>query len=274
MSGEGNRQFDMEIVLEASVEATWKALSDAREVQRWFAPEVQIEPGPGGSVRWAWGDSHAWPQRIEIWEPGSHLRTTYESQVEDGQGGKRPLVMDFHLKGQGGKTTLRMVHSGFGPESDFDTEFDGISRGWPIELRSLRLYLEDHLGKDRQVVWSVRKVSGSFAEAWQALTGESGLRCGEAIGSLQEDDRFAFETSEGDRFEGFALRSAENEFCGVVTSHGNAFLRFTIEACMDDQVWFWIGLYGRPESEVRGLQERADAMLSRLFQADGVGAGS
>ena len=43
-------------------------------------------------------------------------------------------------------TTLRLVHSGFGPGADFDEEYDGISQGWPVELRSLRHYLENHAG--------------------------------------------------------------------------------------------------------------------------------
>ena len=218
------RAYEEEIAIRSTPEEVWRALTEPERVQDWFAPEVEIEPGAGGSVRWRWGAMHDWPQRIEVWEPGQRLRTSYASSVDDGRGGKRPLYIDFHLRGEGGGTILRLVHSGFGPEADFDQEYDVISSGWPVELRSLRLLLERHPSERRQFVWHVADVAGDHDQAWRALTGERGLACGAGIDQLAEGSPFRFMTVGGDVFQGTALRCHTRSFSGVAQSHGDGFL--------------------------------------------------
>ena len=142
-------------------------------------------------------------------------------------GGKRPLFIDFVLEGEGGMTTLRLTQSGFGPQAAFDEEYDGISHGWPVELRSLRLYLETHRGKERQLAWSNVEVALPPEQAWRVLTGEDGLACGPGIKGLSPGQEFRFTTNTGDVFEGKALLGNPLEFVGQVESHGDGFLRFT-----------------------------------------------
>jgi hypothetical protein len=196
------------------------------------------------------------------------LRTRYDSKVEDGEGGRKPLFIDFQLEGEGGRTTLRLVHSGFGPEAAFDEEYDGIGRGWPVELRSLRLYLEHHLGQDRQLAWSTRGVELEGSRVWQRLTGPDGLACGAGLDKLSEGQPFRFRTADGDELAGTTLCCHEREFSGLAASHGNGFLRFTVDRCGGGlQVWVWLATYGQDPSPTRALQARWDAMLDRLFPA-------
>ena len=178
------REFEMKIDIAAPRAAVWKAITTDTELRRWFPPEAEVSPGVGGEVLWRWNEHFSWPQQIEIWEPESRLRTRYDSTVEDGGGGRRPLFVDFLLEGEGGRTTLRLVQSGFGPEAAFDHEYDGISRGWPVELRSLRLYLEQHAGKDRRLAWAKTAIRLDADEAWRRLTADDGLACG-ALGSFE-----------------------------------------------------------------------------------------
>lgn len=272
MEQERGRTYETELELGVPAEAVWKALADADEVERWFATDAEIRPGAGGEVRWRWGALHDWPLRIEVWEPGERLRIAYDSAVPDGAGGFRPLSIDFRLEGHGGGTLLRLVHAGFGPEAEFDAEYDGISRGWAVELQSLRLYLERHRGRDRQLVWSVADVGADLDAAWERLAGPEGLRCGAGIVELPQGSPFRIETAAGDVFSGCALRGEPRQFAGVAESHGGGFLRLAVERCgATNQAWLWLGAYGRPPAELEALRARWDAMLRRLFAAQGSG---
>ena len=260
------RDFETTLQIDAPRDVVWEAISTDAGLRRWFAPRVEVVPGEGGSVCWQWGDIHTWPQTIEAWEPGRRLRTRYDSAVDDGRGGRVPLFIEWTLDGEGGTTTLRLVQSGFGSESSFDTEYDGISRGWPIELRSLRLSLERHRGSDRQIAWSLADLDVPHEEAWKRITGPQGFACGEQIDRLTEGDPFRIETADGDVFEGTTLTCFPHQFSGMDARHGDAFVRFTVEDCGGkSQAWLWLGAYDRPKNEVAGIQERWDAMLRRLF---------
>ncbi len=260
------RQFEMQIDLSASPDVVWEALTQPEIVQRWFATEARLSPGVGGEIVWNWDDRHTWPQKIQVWEPGSLLVTDYDSGTPNPDGSPHPITMEFRLEGDGGRTTLRLVHSGFGPQADFDAEYDGISRGWPVELRSLRLYLEYHRGEERQLTWSTAQIDQPFAEAWPRLTGPEGLACGADIISLSEGEPFDFEMPTGERFQGEALTCHSNEFTGIARSHGNGFLRVCLENCSGtSQVWIWLATYGRSEAEVAVRQQQWDAIVARLF---------
>jgi hypothetical protein len=238
------------------------------ELRRWFPTEARIDPRVGGELVWGWKELHTWVQKIDIWELGTRLRTRYDSSVEDGRGGRVPLFVDFLLEGSGGKTTLRVVQSGFGPESSFDGEYDGISRGWPVELESLRLYLERHAGADRQLAWRTLVIDVEPAEAWRRLTSDQGLACGPRLDELRAGEKFRFCTAAGDLFEGDTLRCNAREFSGVARSHGDGFLRVGIEHCGGQPaVWLWLATYGQPPANSEALEKRWDAMLHDLFAA-------
>lgn len=262
------REFEMKIDIAAPRAAVWKAIATDTGLRRWFPPEAKVSPGVGGEVLWRWNEHFSWPQQIEIWEPESRLRTRYDSSVEDGEGGRRPLFVDFLLEGEGGRTTLRLVQSGFGPEAAFDHEYDGISRGWPVELRSLRLYLEQHAGKDRRLAWAKTAIRLDADEAWRRLTGDDGLACGASIDELSEGDSFRIRTAAGDVLEGDALQCHRREFTGRVRNHGDGFLRISADEWQGaTHVWMWLATYGQPQDRVAELQARWDAMLGRLFQS-------
>ncbi len=261
------RQFEQTLDLQAPRDAVWKALTDADEMARWFAPRAEADLRVGGEMVWEWTDFYRWPQTIETLEPGSHLRTRYDSSVEDGEGGKRPLFVDYFLSGDGGTTTLRLVHSGFDEDARFDDEFDGISSGWPTELGSLRHYLENHRGKSRHVAWSHVALEMDADEAWATLTAPDAIGCGVAIADVEAGAAFSFSTADGDAFEGRVLRAGTREACGVATSHGDAFLRIWAGSCGGTvNVWTWLAMYGDDVADAaRAQQTRWDAMLARIF---------
>jgi uncharacterized protein YndB with AHSA1/START domain len=267
------RRFDFELEIQAAPDAVWDAISTGAGLRRWFPPEAEVTPGKGGSVRWRWGEFHDWPQTIEVWEPGKRLLTRYDSSVPDGKGGKHQLGIDWTLEARGGSTRLRLVQSGFGPEASFDQEYDGISRGWPVELGSLRLSLERHAGQERELAWVSYPVASSAAEAWRRVTGPEGLGCGPEAEGWKPGAPMDFRTSDGDRFVGEVLLTNPSELTARVSNLGDAFLRISVEEHGGGtHVWLWLATYGRAADETRALQGRWEAMMQRMFQGSARGA--
>ena len=54
-AGKGTRTQQHEIVINAPVEAVWKAISDAEELTRWFVQEASVEPRVGGMLTFSLG---------------------------------------------------------------------------------------------------------------------------------------------------------------------------------------------------------------------------
>lgn len=270
-----DRKFEMHIDLPASRDEVWAAISEAREIARWFAPDVEVDPRVGGAMKWEWADHHRWPLTIEVFEPGQHLRTRYDSTVDDGAGGKRPLFVDFFLEGDSGTTTLRLVHHGFGPESDFDMEFDGISGGWPVELRSLQHYLTHHRGRDRMLAWAVKWSQVPAAEAWARLTGAGGLALA-GLPDLAEGAAYAFDVPGAGPIAGQASFSkGGREFSGTVANLDNGRFRVHCERWDGStQIWLWLALYEGSPQRAATYQQAFGAVLDGLFGTNERAAGA
>jgi hypothetical protein len=66
------------------------------------------------------------------------------------------LVQDYYLESQGGKTIVRLVHSGFGASEAWDTEFEGTRGGWAACFVRLKQSLETHRNdtvRNRSIPW-------------------------------------------------------------------------------------------------------------------------
>jgi uncharacterized protein YndB with AHSA1/START domain len=142
---------ETKVEIDAPVEEVWKALTEAKEISRWFAPNMTVEPGPGGAYTADWGSGLLWQNVIEVWEPNRRLLLV---ETRDHFIGSAPgveekmepcrLMQDYHLEGQGGKTVLRMVHSGFGTSANWIQEYEGTRDGWASCFLRLKMLLERH----------------------------------------------------------------------------------------------------------------------------------
>ncbi len=265
-----SRSVEMQLEIHAPLEAVWKALTEAEELTRWFPPEASVRPGEGGKVRWSWGPPYDWESKIEIWEPHRHLRTTYEWAP----GGAAPaaLAMDFYLEGRGGHTVVRLVHSGFGAGSEWDDEYDGVSRGWRYELRSLRHYLENHRGTPRLVAWARGPFAVSYEEAWKRLMSPQGLLRQGRLENPREGDPYSITAATGDTLQGKVLTwGPPKAFSGTAENLNNALFRVHCESSglEKPEAWVWLAAYGLPEAEVRAFQNRWRDLLTEIFPEPG-----
>jgi uncharacterized protein YndB with AHSA1/START domain len=251
------RSHEHEIEIHAPVEDVWRALVDPEELARWFAPEAQVEPGPGGRVRLAWGEEMAGESRIVCWEPGRRLQLV--SDPSDGQlpPPDEPVVEDYLLETRGGTTVLRLVHSGIPESSAWDGFYESTRRGWPLVLRSLRHYLERHPGKPRRDRFVMVPLALPREEAWDALTGPDGLGAGELPPA---GERYAVTSPDGDRLEGQVLLHVPGRTLQLtVETLGDGLVALALdESASGTFAWVSVATFGNGDSEV------ADRLAARL----------
>ena len=139
------------ISLDATPDEVFRAISEGDAITRWFAPEASVTPGVGGSVTLSWGPGMEGTAPITAWEPGK--RFAWTEQHGDGE----PKVVEFLIEAvDGGKSVLRLVHSGFAEDADFDAEFDSTTGGWTTFLRLLQFDLAEHKGAPAKHLFRIR----------------------------------------------------------------------------------------------------------------------
>lgn len=242
------RSAEGSVEIDAPPERVWRALTEAAELERWFPLEARVEPGEGGSIFMSWKNEYAGESEILVWDPPRHLRTSWGAPDEGGPA----QVTDYYIEGRkGGGTILRVVTSGFPTDSSWDDWVEGTRKGWRFELESLRRYLEDHDGEDREVVYLRRRVPLTREEAWGRLFGPGGLG-GRPLGGEPFDD------------------SPPAQYAAVVDDPPGAVLRVSTEPCGPGveakDVTLWLQAWGgREAGGLVELQERWREMLGRLF---------
>ena len=262
------RAHEHEFTMDASPATVWKAITDAEELVNWFPMEAQVEAGVGGRINYGWAPEMQNPCRIEIWAPQSHLRTSWMEPVAGNADGTRTAsVVDWFIKGDGGKTILRLVHSGFGSGSEWDNDYDGSNRGWNYELRSLRHYLKYHLGTQRKMIAVRQETTLSPSEVWKRLMGPNGLAPAAGDKALTEGHPYLFKSAAGDDLQGeVILADPPLSFAGTVTNMNNAIFRFAHETCFGKpEAFVFISTWGADEQENTQLEGRLKQMLLRLF---------
>jgi uncharacterized protein YndB with AHSA1/START domain len=263
-----DKVIDATVEIAAPVASVWRAISEGGELQRWFPLEARVTPGEGGEVFFSWGPPWEGRSRIEAWEPERRLRT--RGFLEHGDAS----VVEYTLEARGGRTVVRLVHSGFAPGGDWEDElFAGTVRGWRYELRSLRHYVERHFGRDRVVAWPRARVRGSAAETWRRLLGRDGFVREGRLEGLGEGDRYRATAATGDVLEGtVVVNDPPYEFAGTVAALDDALLSVRThevggpQASDGHEAGLFVSTWGVPRPDVEALGQRWKRLLDRLAE--------
>lgn len=252
------RSVERQIEIAAPAGAVWKALTDAEELVRWFPLEARVTPGSGGTIWMRWDESEVVDDRIEVWEPERHLRSTGRA------GSWSSIATDYYLQGKGGSTVLRVVSSGFGGEASDDL-VQGFGTGWDFELRGLRHYLERHRGVDRVAAWARARYPAGYEQAWARLTGAGGFFGNAGLPAARPGERCTLATSAGDRLDGVAMLSQPPyQFAATIDEWNDALFRAHL---YDGTAMVWLSAYGVAAGRVRELERRWQEALDRVFPA-------
>jgi uncharacterized protein YndB with AHSA1/START domain len=237
------RSIDLTVDTSASLDAVWRAITDPKEIERWFPLKASGSPGPGGSITLSWGAPMEWTTHIKVWEPPTHL------QFEDPVDPSRPEAVsrvDYHLETRAGRTVVRLVHSGFDASADWDEQFTSTTNGWRYFLMNLRHYVERHQNTPRTMVWDRRQMTKPPSDVWASLFEEPVL--GGVVDATLE------EVSRGRHAWGRIPALNDGllfiEFEGGPTATGG-------------HVGVWISTYGVPEARTSALQSALTDTLDR-----------
>jgi len=264
-TGQKTRSVEKTIEINAPTEVVWNALSDAQELVRWFPMQAELR---GSDKMWvAWDDALQGEWALETVEPGRHYRTIWNAADEPGaEGMSGALVVDFYLESKGGRTRLRLVHSGFGFGEGWDDMYDSVNGGWNFELRGLKHYLENHMGEDRIAIVA-RAPLGALSprEAWKRVTKALDL-------PAKESGRYSA-SLDGETLEGtVALFKEGKQFAGVVDNWNSAMFRVeNAEVCGasgSPEMWLFASTYGLGPDKAQAILEKMESVLERTLGGD------
>jgi uncharacterized protein YndB with AHSA1/START domain len=238
------RSAEGQIEIDATPERVWQALTDARELERWFPLDARVEPGTGGSIWMSWRNEFAASMQIQVWDPPHHLRTAWS--FHEGEAGQ---VTDYWIEAKGGKSVVRAVTSGFPLDAAWDGWVEGTRRGWAFELRSLKHYLERHAGEARQVAYVRWRVPLSARDAWQRLDAST-----ETAPWLCAGQAFDHRPS--------------GQYAAVLSDPDDALFRLSIEPGAPGgphEVVLWLSAWGGSDARTHEIQSEWARRLARLF---------
>jgi uncharacterized protein YndB with AHSA1/START domain len=246
------RDIQLSVELDASPEDVFRAVTEGAEVAKWLAPEAR-STAPEGDKKariWiSWGEGMSVEQEIEIFDAPRRVRHPSGKNAET----KAPLYADWSIEARdGGKATLRLVHSGFSVGADWDDDYDAHARGWALMLQNLRHYFARHAHEPAVHLPFMSKVESPRGSLWKALLGKLGFAAPPEVG-----DRFRFTTPQGDVLTGVVDFVAETrDLALVVREYDDALLRFTLSGKADGPSTFVYGyviVYGAERARAHEL---------------------
>jgi uncharacterized protein YndB with AHSA1/START domain len=246
------RDIVLTVELDASPEDVFRAVTDGTEIAKWLAPEAGSTPPEGGkkgSIWISWGEGMRADREIEVWDAPKRLRHPASQNSET----KAPLWADWSIEARdGGKTTLRLVHSGFSVGADWDDEFESHARGWKLMLQNLRHYFARHPHEPAVHIAFMSKVESPRASLWKTLLGKLGVSAPPKLG-----DEFRFTTPKGDVLTGVVDFVTDTyDVALVVREYDDALLRFTMMGKADAPSTFVFGyviVYGAQRERAKEL---------------------
>ena len=187
------RTLELQVDIDAPIEAAWKAITEGPGIANWFAPIAEVSaPGAGATVKAGWSDEMMMTNTVDAWEPLKHVRWLDESGW---MGPGTALALDYYLSTENGKTRVRLVQSAFGASEGWDDLFDGIKTGWAYFLQNLRIYIEKHLGRVRRLITERIKVEMPRQAFWRHLLSDAGGFVIGGAGAVKAGDRVELKLS-------------------------------------------------------------------------------
>lgn len=138
----GNR-IKKRVWIKASAEVVYRALTEQKELVRWFCDKASCDPREGGELLAYWKAGKSGQKGRAVFTrlvPGSSLELLW---VDDGGGTdvkNSTHTLSYEIKSKSGMTELVMVDTG---DSPFDEEaFTFLDQGWNSVLLELKDYCE------------------------------------------------------------------------------------------------------------------------------------
>jgi uncharacterized protein YndB with AHSA1/START domain len=89
-----------EIVFPSTPDEVWQALTEADQLEEWFANDVELDPRPGGAGVFRWDDGDERRATVVVADPGERLVLDWDEEgevefvLEEVEEGTRLLVRE------------------------------------------------------------------------------------------------------------------------------------------------------------------------------------
>lgn len=167
----GRRSVQVEVEVTGTPEEVWRAIASGPGISSWFVP-TRSDEREGGQIICNFGPGMDCPATITAWETGKR----FVAEGTMGPPGSPTVATEWSVEARGGgKCIVRVVHSLFTSNDDWDNQLDGLEQGWPAYFRILRMYLETYKGMPCSAMQFVGFSTDAEAKAWEKMGGELGL---------------------------------------------------------------------------------------------------
>ena len=126
--------------IETTPEKLWEALTSSEFSRRyWFGTELKTDWEVGSPFALVMNGTTTDTGKILEVDRPRRLSYSFRHEVDDEMRNERPTKVVFDLEPHGKLVKLTLTHEGFAEASKL---LDGISKGWPAILSSLKSLLE------------------------------------------------------------------------------------------------------------------------------------
>ncbi len=169
----GRRSVTIDVEIPGTPEEVWDAIATGPGVSSWFMPTT-VETGEDGvpsRVVTNFGPGMDSIAEVTAWEPPH--RFTAQSQIAPDA---PPMATEWSVQAEsGGVCVVRVVHSLFANDDDWDDQLVGTETGWPKFFRILRIYMTHFAGQACVNVPLSAVIPGELESVWASLLTDLGL---------------------------------------------------------------------------------------------------
>lgn len=165
------KKIEATIRTTATPEQCYAVWTQPEHLAGWFVDRAEGEAKPGGTLTWHF-DKYGFSSSLKIVEIIENERLVME---HPGFGDLPPTVQEVTIARDGGETVIRLVHSGFRDDAEWDDEYEGVRSGWQIALGILRRYLDQHFGEPKRALLAMRPAAFEFDQLGPLFRDAGGL---------------------------------------------------------------------------------------------------
>lgn len=134
------KQFVIEqsYFFDASPQRVFQALTDSKELVKWFLSKAEVTPKKGGDYSFDWIGGYHMNGKVKQFEINKVVSFSWSDKLESGKWAHTTASFKIVRKGHG--TLLKLCHTGFkDPE-----HFAGCASRWGYYLTNMKSVLDHH----------------------------------------------------------------------------------------------------------------------------------
>ncbi len=122
-------------------EKVFAALTDPKQLAKWFLAKAAVTPKKGGTFRFTWREGgYSMRGKVNEFDPPKRVHYEWNDRFEGGKLFRTEARFSLARKGRG--TELRLHHRGFKSGKKWTWLYGAINSGWTYYLLNLKSVLE------------------------------------------------------------------------------------------------------------------------------------